>query len=334
MPAPQKTKQFFGPFFFVVALFIVIAVVFFAVSRSQDGVRQPSRIVMELAEEIVRKEKPTPTQSSRFYALVAREYYDTNHVTQKRFVYSTSSLTSTLAVVRADDDQEIATGTRPIGESYWVSEKKPFSPNAGGAKRFVLDESFSYKVPEPPLYGSEEFLLALAEVKNVSLARSAEQVAAINFWGGVPGSEQPAGIWQNRLYDITKKYDLTDKEYAYAQMVLAEAVADAFMECWKVKYTYWTKRPDMVDKTIQTAMPNPPFPGYVSGHSTISFAGATVLAKLFPGDAEMYLGDAEEAKNSRLWAGIHFSHDNEEGKKLGIAVGNAVILKLGIKPMR
>lgn len=90
----------------------------------------------------------------------------------------------------------------------------------------------------------------------------------------------------------------------------------------------------MVIDTIDTAMPNPPFPAYVSGHSTISFAAATVLGSFFPNKKEFYLEQAEEAKNSRLWAGIHFPYDNEEGRKLGIAVGEKVVEKLDLQKVK
>jgi membrane-associated phospholipid phosphatase len=114
------------------------------------------------------------------------------------------------------------------------------------------------------------------------------------------------------------------------QMRLAQTLADAFMECWKVKYIYQTKRPDMTDKTIQEvlAMPNPPFPSYVSGHSTISFAGAEILAHFFPNKREIFIKHATQAKNSRLWAGIHFPHDNDEGQKLGEEVAKNIINNL------
>jgi hypothetical protein len=318
---------------YIIAFFSSVIFSFFFVSSSLDAV-QPSRNMMVVAEQIVREKKPTPTQSSRFYAIVAKEYYTTTYNTNKEYKYSTSSLESVLKKVIKQDSQEILAGERPVGVPYWVSDKKPFSPNAGKAERFVIDSSFSYQVPKPPLYGGDEFKKALQIVKEASGGRTLEQGAAINFWGGVPGTEAPAGIWQNRLYEVTKKYNLSDKEYAYAQMVLAESVADAFMECWKVKYTYWTKRPDMTDTTIAVAMPNPPFPGYVSGHSTISFTAATVLGALFPKDKEIFLSDAEEAKNSRLWAGIHFPYDNEEGEKLGKAVGEFVVKKLTLKSIK
>lgn len=312
---------------------IIIVSLFFIFFSFVDTV-QPSRNLMNMAEQIVREKKPTPPQSSRFYAVVAKEYYSVTYINKKKYVYSTSSLETLLKVIMAKDSQEVVSGTRLKGVPYWTSDKKPFSPNAGKAERFVIDSTFMYQVPKPPLYGGTEFKSALLVVKDASDNRTLEQGAAINFWGGIPGTEAPAGIWQNRLYEITKKYKLSDKEYAYAQMVLAESVADAFMECWKVKYTYWTKRPDMTDTTIATAMPNPPFPGYVSGHSTISFTAATVLGVMFPVDKDIFLQDAEEAKNSRLWAGIHFSYDNEEGQKLGIAIGEFVAKKLKLEQIK
>lgn len=318
----------------MVIFFSIIATLIFSFLFYSNDRVLPSRGVMIIAEQIVREKKPTPTQSSRFYAIVAKEYYTTTYNTNKEYKYSTSSLESILKKVIKQDSQEILAGERPVGVPYWVSDKKPFSPNAGKLERFVVDSSFSYQVPKPPLYGGGEFKKALQIVKDASDGRTLEQGAAINFWGGVPGTEAPAGIWQNRLYEVTKKYNLSDKEYAYAQMVLAESVADAFMECWKIKYTYWTKRPDMTDTTIAVAMPNPPFPGYVSGHSTISFTAATVLGVLFPKDKDVFLKDAEEAKNSRLWAGIHFPYDNEEGEKLGIAVGEFVVKKLTLESIK
>jgi hypothetical protein len=71
-------------------------------------------------------------------------------------------------------------------------------------------------------------------------------------------------------------------------------------------------------------IPTPPFPSYTSGHSTISAAAATVLGSFFPNDAADLAALAEEAKNSRLWAGIHFSLDNEMGALGGGMVGRLV----------
>jgi hypothetical protein len=214
-------------------------------------------------------------------------------------------------------------GEIPKGEQYWVGEN-PFSPMAGGWKRWVILKDDAITAPQPPVFDSEEHGKALEEVKQSAMKRTAEQGAAVNFWGGIPGTEAPSGIWQNRLYDETKEYALSDSEYAFAQMVLAQALADSFMECWEEKYTYWTKRPSMVDDSIvpHMAMGNPKFPSYLSGHSTISSTAAVVLGALFP------------AKNSRLWAGIHFPYDNVNGFELGKKIGEVVTERLLITPLR
>ncbi len=98
----------------------------------------------------------------------------------------------------------------------------------------------------------------------------------------------------------------------------------------------------------------PAFPGYVSGHSTFSRAGAEVLATLtgdpfFPGGLGTYSFEpgylvfeygpsvpvqlqwgtyydaADQAGQSRLWGGIHITHDDMDGRIVGAEVGRAAI---------
>ena len=96
----------------------------------------------------------------------------------------------------------------------------------------------------------------------------------------------------------------------------------------------------------------PAFPGYVSGHSTFSRAGAEVLTALtgdpyFPGglaehtvpagDLEFeggptsdvtlqwatYGDAADEAGQSRIWGGIHVRADDYPGRIIGADIGQA-----------
>ena len=64
------------------------------------------------------------------------------------------------------------------------------------------------------------------------------------------------------------------------------AVADAFIHCWKVKYTYFNERPSgfvkqYIDANWIQFWPEPPFPAFPSGHSIHSAAAATVLTDIF-----------------------------------------------------
>ena len=82
----------------------------------------------------------------------------------------------------------------------------------------------------------------------------------------------------------------------------------------------------------------PPFPDYVSGHSTFSGAAATVLPLFYdtddlpfttgsdslPGVYRSFptcLAAAEEAAVSRLYGGIHFRFSNEDGLTAGVQIG-------------
>jgi membrane-associated phospholipid phosphatase len=65
----------------------------------------------------------------------------------------------------------------------------------------------------------------------------------------------------------------------------------------------------------------PPHPSYVSGHSAFSGAAEIVLAASFPRHAAHLKALAEEAGMSRLYGGIHYRSDNDEGLVLGRAVG-------------
>jgi membrane-associated phospholipid phosphatase len=104
-------------------------------------------------------------------------------------------------------------------------------------------------------------------------------------------------------------------------------MADAFICCWDAKYAYWLARPITADPSLDVLIPTPPFPSYTSGHSTISTAAATVLGYLFPDDEAELLAQAEEAKQSRLWAGIHFPLDNEMGALGGGMIGRLVVAR-------
>jgi hypothetical protein len=344
----------------------------------------PSRAWMEYAMDIIREEKPTPPESSRFYAYVSLTYataleqkmsdrgagesvrtvinqiYPKRATTTSEFLeylhpydvqkYGTGVVSEGVRSTISNDEQANAINAIlerekndgfydikwdeviPKGDGFWTKiSQPPFSPTAGEWKRWIVKGDF--KVAAPPKIGSVQDKQEIEKVKKATETRSAEQSALINFWGGVPGTEAPAGIWQNRMYDEIIKKDkksLTDEEYAKYQSILAQSLADSFMECWKVKYTYWTARPSMRIENLNTAMNNPNFPSYVSGHSTISSTAAQVLGTFFPEKKAIWVKDAENARDSRLWAGIHFDVDNQEGFKLGEMIGKDIVSKINI----
>jgi membrane-associated phospholipid phosphatase len=91
------------------------------------------------------------------------------------------------------------------------------------------------------------------------------------------------------------------------------------------KYAYFNPRPSQLDSSIKTVIGLPNFPAYSSGHSTFSASAAVVLSYLFPGAAATFDAMRDEAGVSRLYGGIHYRSDIENGKDHGRRIGGYTV---------
>src|SRR5205823_5151635 len=129
------------------------------------------------------------------------------------------------------------------------------------------------------------------------------------------------------------------------------AVADAGVLCWECKFKHRLWRPVTAirdaadddnpdtdaDLDWHPLLTTPPFPSYVSGHSSFSGAAAAVLSDFFGDDVKVTVTSeafpgmtrtfknfgaaAAEAGRSRIYGGIHYECDNREGLAMGQAIG-------------
>jgi membrane-associated phospholipid phosphatase len=109
------------------------------------------------------------------------------------------------------------------------------------------------------------------------------------------------------------------------------AAMDATIACYDAKYTYWLIRPYRADPAITTPIGRPNHPSYPSSHACSSAAAANVLAALFPANAAQLDAMADEAGESRLYAGIHYRFDKNAGLRIGRQVA---ALALSRRPRR
>lgn len=114
------------------------------------------------------------------------------------------------------------------------------------------------------------------------------------------------------------------------QKILAQGLADAFMECWKIKFTYWSARPETVIKNFNTFVPTPSSPSYPSEYTTISKTATEILSYFFPEQKHNFVNDAVAFRYIPLWSGTNFEIDNQEGFKLGEQIGKEVIKHIGL----
>lgn len=212
----------------------------------------------------------------------------------------------------------------------WFQENSivpPVTPYAGQWETFSLDLNILNKFT-PPVFGSPEDFQEIEKVKTSMQNATPEQKQKVEYWAAGKGSATPLGLWLSvvdenylehtpaiRILQIKKDISLT----AY----------DSVIACWNLKYKFMTKRPFMRDDKIVSQIMTPNFPSYPSGHATMSSSIATVLENKYPINDQKgkFYKLAEEAANSRLWGGIHFDIDNQDGLKIGKIVGKNYLNK-------
>lgn len=245
-------------------------------------------------------------------------------------------------------------------------------------KPIALKSADQFRPGPPPFVGSKQLAREVKEVIDLQANLTNEEKALVEFMRDGPLSVQQAGHWLKFAQDVSlrDKHTLDDDVKLF---FLTEMTAmDAFIACWDAKMFYDYARPyalvheyyqdqlikawggpekgmvEISGKDWRPYSPEtflcPPFPSYVSGHSTIS-GGCAEALRLFTGSDEFGIsvqlvpgamtepdnvGDtvtlyfstftetADKAGISRVLGGYHIQADNVEGLKLGRNVAHAV----------
>lgn len=238
------------------------------------------------------------------------------------------------------------------GPGVWVPTPPAFRPYLlpqwGFVAPFAMNSSSQFRPPGPPSLVSQQYAADYNEVKElgalVGSTRTEDQTEIALFWADGAGTETPPGHWNSIAQIIADARGNTLEQNARLFALLNIAMADAAICAWDAKYTFHFWRPVTAINFTEPELGwssfivTPPFPDYVSGHSTFSGAAATVLPLFYgtedlpftigsdflPGVYRSFptcLAAAEEAAASRLYGGIHFRSANEDGLQAGISIG-------------
>ena len=229
---------------------------------------------------------------------------------------------------------------------------QPLLPNWGKTKPFGILAGDQFRGDGPPKLYSEEYARDYLEVKEYggvnSIKRSAWQTEVAKFWSDGGGTVTPPGHWNKVAFDLINTKKLDTLETSRLLTLLNVALADAAISCWDMKFTFNAWRPvtaikeaDRDDNNTTQAEQNwmplivtPPFPDYVSGHSTFSGAAAKILELYFGTDKIDFSVDSEdlpgvihsfsrfseaasESGRSRVYGGIHYEFSNRDGQTAG-----------------
>jgi membrane-associated phospholipid phosphatase len=266
-----------------------------------------------------------------------------------------------LLAIRANDGSNVASppfvaGTNPGDyRSTPPNFPTPVFTTWGQVTPFVLDRGDQFRPVPPPALTSDAYAAAINEVQSLgsasSTTRTAEQTEIGKFW-----NPPIQNFWNQIAQTVALAHhsDLPTTARLFASLNLS--FADSAIAFYDAKYTYRLWRPvtairlaDSDGNPNTVADPNwlplagntAADPSYPGAHSTISAAGADVLARFY-GDGQhfsvtspalpgvtrsftSFTAAAQEAGLSRIFSGQHTRLDHVAGLELGHAVAGFVL---------
>jgi len=170
----------------------------------------------------------------------------------------------------------------------------------------------SQVLPLPPADGSPAAKAELDELHRIARATTAAAWKAAQW----DNDHEDGGMFAPVF---GSGFDL--KALPATAKLLADVRNDEATAASLAKDAFRRKRPWLIDGTLHTcSRDEDPLSSYPSGHSTMGFAMAVVLARVAPELAPQLMTRASEYANERLVCGMHYRSDIEGGQTLGTSV--------------
>jgi hypothetical protein len=269
-------------------------------------------------------------------------------------------------------------------------EQRATTPHWSKVRGFALSSPFQFTTPGPDRLQNGFDPKHVDNLVALTSNLSDRQKVTAEYWADGPRSEFPPGHWALITQVLSRKRGHSLDDDAKLFFALGNALMDASIAAWAAKYRWDFVRPITAirhrykgkpvtswlgpyngygtvagEQWIPYQSPNvvtPPFPEYVSGHSTFSSAAAAILARFTGSDTfgagttvkagsslfEPKTDDhptgytpatdillswptltaaAKDAGLSRRLGGIHFQDGDEHGYNLGQRVGGNVLAR-------
>ena len=221
---------------------------------------------------------------------------------------------------------------------------------------FVLRRADQFRPGPPPALTSDAYADSFNQVKALGIADSTaatpDEKLIGRFWNGAIQN-----YWNEIAQTATLRQGLTTAHSARLFALLNLSLADSVIAFYDAKYTYNFWRPVTAIRAAEpranpATQPDPNWlpevvkttndPSYPGAHAAVSAAAQTVLVAFFDKDDislnvtsevlagaerhfESFSAAEREASLSRIFAGVHFSTDEQAGETLGRRVADFVI---------
>lgn len=205
-------------------------------------------------------------------------------------------------------------------------------PTAGSWPTFFLNRDkhgnftdcdgnlIAFKIRQPDAsidFEGEQLDIVKETLENITK----HQIRIAQYWGTGPATKQ----WTPIIDILIDTYHLSAPKAARVLAATQGALNDAFVVSWYFKYIWNIARPNQLDQDLITILPTPKHPSYPSGHATVAGCAQVVLSYFFESESDRLYELAEECAISRLFAGVHFPIDNQQGLSLGRQIGEIVV---------
>ena len=215
-------------------------------------------------------------------------------------------------------------------------------PYWGKNRLFVAGSTNGTDSPLPPSYSEipgSPYYEMVKEVYDISQSLTPDQKASALYFLDDPGYK--SGTHYLSIFGQIMNIEKPQLDsYAWAQVYTGISMADAMINCWKIKYTVLLDRPtryirNVLGHTTWTSfIPLHPHPDFPSGHAQNAGAFSAAMTKLFgshyqftihtydnlgltPRSYNSFNELANDVAKARVYGGIHYTYSCVEGKRQG-----------------
>lgn len=185
------------------------------------------------------------------------------------------------------------------------------------------EEIIPFEIRQPDFsidFEGEQLDIVKSTLENITK----KQIKIAKYWGEGPATKQ----WTPIIDRLIDTYGISAPKAARILAATQSALNDAFVVAWYFKYLWEIARPNQFDQNLATILCTPLHPTYPSGHATVAGCAEIVLSYFFAPETDRLKDLAQECAISRLYAGVHFPIDNEQGLSLGRNIGEIVVSEL------